>query len=407
MEDHCNDVKRLLRLMLLIICVLPSGCRAQQALHTLDFIVSEKDFADTIVIEWEHNQAFVPVKIDGKSYRFLLDTGSGHVVYQDTPIEGCRSIGTIRSLDANNRADTVPMVVLPPMTIGSVTFTGCQATVHRRSLSGRRIDGVLGFDVMAKNIGAKIDVAARRLILTDRKNYFDREGGYVTKYKLRHFVPYVEVSPFYGYSEEVLFDTGSPSLYRLNRQSYDQAKEELGPLVSGQTEGHSEGHYAIGLHGIEPRGDVVFLSLDRLRLGSFSFVNVQTLTTQGGSHLGAGLFNYGAVAFNPRKRQLRYLPYNDSAVCKVDNPQLDIAFVPIGGRPAVGLVWERSEAYEAGFREGDVIERIDGKFVRDFVAFIQWQFEPGHTYTFLVKDRRGFQREVKWVRILEKKEKNL
>lgn len=386
-------------LALLSLCVFHTGCQAQKTLHTLNFSVSAKNFVDSIPIEWENNQVYVPVEIGGQHYRFLLDTGSGHVVYQDRPIEGCRQAGFIRSLDANNRADTVPMVVLPPMTVGTVTFTGCQATVHRHSLSGRHIDGVLGFDIIAKGIGAKIDVAARRLILTDRKGFFDKEGGFTAKYKMMNFVPYVEVSPFMGFSEPTLFDTGSPNLYRLNLQSYEKARKELGDLTFEQTEGQSKGRYAIGLHGIEPRGNVVFLALDRLRWGDYAFTDLHTVTTQGGSHIGAPMLAYGAVVFNPRKHQLRFLPYNDSPACRVGNRQLDIAFVPEGGRPVVGLVWELSDAYKQGFREGDIIVKIDGRPVPDFATFRRWPFEPGREYDFTVQDRRGFQRAIKWVRL--------
>lgn len=388
---------------LLAVCLATVGCHAQTALHTLDFSVSAKNFVDTIPIEWENNQVYVPVEMGGRQYRFLLDTGSGHVVYADTPIEGMRQVGVIRSLDANNRADTVPMVVLPPLTVGHLTFTDCQATVHRRSVSGRRVDGVLGFDIMAKTIGAKIDVAARQLILTDRKNFFDREGGFVTKYRLSHFVPYIDVSPFVGYTEQALFDTGSPNLYRINRQRYDEALEEVGDLAFDQMEGRSVGRYAIGLHGVEPRGDVVFLALDRLCLGDYALNHLHTLTTQGGSHVGAPLLSYGAVVLNPRKHQLRFLPYNESRACEVNNRQLDIAFVSEGGRPVVGLVWERSDAYEQGLREGDIVVKIDGRTVPDFATFSYWHYEPGREYTFTLQDRRGFQREVKWGRLPKEK----
>ena len=383
-----------------LLLLVSLSCSAQRAYHTVDFKASAKNFVDSISIEWNQNQVYVPVTMNGRQYRFLLDTGSGHVVYDDTPINGCREIGAIRSFDANNHTDTVKLLELPPITVGSVSFTGCQATLHHRAYRGpRSFDGVLGFDLMAKNISAKIDVAARLLILTDRKNFFDHEGGSTAKYKLNHFVPYVEVSPFVGYSESVLFDTGSPNIYRMNRQSYDAAQKAVGDLVFMQTEGHATGRYAIGLHGTEARGDVVFLTLDRLRLGDYSFTQLHTLTTQGDSHVGAGVLNYGAVVVNARKRQLRFLPYNDSVAVAINNRQLDIAFVSDHGRPAVGLVWQFGEPYEKGFREGDIILKINGRSVPDFLTFSNWYYEPGREYTFTLQDSRGFTREVKWVRI--------
>ena len=82
----------------------------------------------------------------------------------------------------------------------------------------------------------------------------------------------------------------------------------------------------------------------------------------------------------------------------VGNRQTDIAIIPERGMPVVGLVWEQGTPYELGFREGDVIVRIDDKEVRNFNQFVRWGFETGREYRFTVRDRRGFQREVNWVR---------
>ena len=40
-------------------------------------------------------------------------------------------------------------------------------------------------------------------------------------------------------------------------------------------------------------------------------------------------------------------------------------------------------------------------FVTDncFQQFLRWAFEPGREYRFTLRDPRGFQREVCWVRI--------
>ena len=104
--------------LIILLSLLCIDADAQQALYSKKLVLSERNFADSIGIEWERNQVYVPVQINGRNYRFLLDTGAAQsVVYADTPIDGCQAAGYIRSHDATGAMDTVPMVILPPMTL--------------------------------------------------------------------------------------------------------------------------------------------------------------------------------------------------------------------------------------------------------------------------------------------------
>lgn len=392
-----------------LLCVLTAFCslcaygQMSLAHYSVARSVSHTNFIDSIDIEWENQQVYIPVEMGGKTYRFLFDTGSAQaVVYTDTPIEGCRPAGQILSHDAIGAVDTVRMVTLPPLKMGSIVFSDCQATLQQRAVKGRSFDGIVGFDIINCGLNAKIDVRNRWLILTDRKNYFDREQGFEARYRLRYHVPYVEVCPFGNYTEEALFDTGSRKFYAMNKQSFDRMAIKVGEQVESQVEGRSVGRHAIGNFGSEPLGEVVFLNLSGLKLGDFTFSDVHTVTTQGGSHLGASLLDFGVLMVNPRKRRIRFQPYQQSPVMSVGNRQTEIAFVSENGQPCVGLVWERGVPYERGFREGDVILKIDGFPVVSFVHFVAWPFLIGREYLFTVQDRQGRQRDIRWVRLATK-----
>ena len=376
---------------------------AQQGGYSLDFAVDCEDFVDSIAIEWVDGRVYVPVSVGGRACRFLLDTGAGQtVVYGDTPMAQCPRVGSIKSRDAVGRTTRVDMVQLPPMTIGQTTFIGCTAVVQQRVASRQTIDGIIGFDLVNKGLCMKIDVQSRLLVITDRKRYFDREPGVVLHYKLDYHVPYVEVSPFSGFKERALVDTGSRSLYTINKQQYDtglKKRSKKKRLANDLTEeGRSTGRYAIGHSGTEESGEVVFMHLDNLKLGSQVFTDVHTLTTQGGSHLGAALLNFGMLTFMPRKKRMLFQPYTLGDTCTVANRQLEIAFVQEDGRPVVGLVWPQGEPYRQGFRQGDIIMKIDGREVQSFRQFMTWSYERGREYEFTVVGTDGSQRQVKWVR---------
>lgn len=388
------------RWLTILLTWLSISANAQQARYAASLTLSASNFVDTVTIEWEHNRIYVPVEIGGKHYRFLFDTGAAQsVVYADMPVGGCKPAGFIRSYDAVGGISSVPMVVLPPIRLGRLTLTGCQATIQQRPVKGHQMDGILGFNLINSGLSVKIDVRHRQLILTDTKDFFNREQGLETRYRLKYHVPYIEVNPFGQYKEPTLFDTGSRSIYAMSRQSFDACQQQAGSLMASQIEGRSMGRHAIGHSGVEERSEVVFLRLSQLRMCDFTLRNLHALTVQGESHLGAGILNYGAVVFNPRKKRFRFQPYDQRLEAEAGNKQLDIAFVSEQGMPCVGLVWEQGKPYAQGFREGDIIVKIDGRPVQDFTQFVGWAFERGREYRFTVKNRQGITREVKWVRI--------
>ena len=199
--------------------------------------------------------------------------------------------------------------------------------------------------------------------------------------------------------EPTLFDTGSRGLYTMNRQSFDACAMKIGSQVDSLVESRSMGRHAIGHFGRESLSEVIFLHLQQLRVCDYTFCNVHTLTTQGESSLGASILNYGAMIFNPRKKRVRFQPYNQQIQARVDNKQLEIAFVPERGMPCVGLIWEQGEPYKLGFRQGDIILKIDDSIVRDFTQFVSWSFIIGREYRFTVRGRDGLTRVIPWTRI--------
>jgi predicted aspartyl protease len=394
---------------------------AQLGRYKVDFFVSESDFADSIVIEWTNGQVYVPVTIEGRTLRFLLDTGASQtVVFQGTSLANGPHVGGIISYDATGRTDTVPMVLLPPVQIGGLLLTGMRATVQPRYLPST-VDGILGFDLVNGGLSMKIDVPARQLILTDRKRHFEtptplRERQWESKltYHLNFHVPYIDIVPFGRHAERVLFDTGSRQFFSMNKSHFDDAfwrltkRQAMRKIADSIVEGRAVGRHAIGHFGVEPLGEVIFLHLDDLQIGTSVFTDVHALTTQGGSHIGASLLQYGSVTFIPRKRQFIFQPAFSSLTSHllpqivVANRQLEIAFVADAlGRPEVGLVWEQGVPYRLGFRQGDIIEKIDHRPVQSMAQFLRWSFQRGREYVFTLCSSQGKRRDVSWVRLRE------
>lgn len=378
----------------LLAVLLPVMANAQTRGYSTNFTFSQRNFADTIPIEVVDNQIFVKATAGGRVYRFCLDTGSSQgAVYASSPISGLRALGGVVSRDAAGRSDTVSVVQLPAITIGKLTITGYVASLFPSTML-RAYDGIIGFDFFNKGLCCKIDTRNRRMVIADRRDFFDGETGYALHYKLKWFVPYVMVSPFKRHYDEALFDTGSNVLYTMNKQSFDEHAYKS-KNVNSQVEARVKGKLTIGNIGAERGGEVAFLKLDRLKWDDFSFLDVSAVTTQGSSKIGAAMLRYGSVIINGLRRYIRFQPYEGGDSVKVSNKPLTTAYVPTDdGRASVGIVMPGSADYEAGLRQGDIIISIDGKAIASFAAFQRFTLVKGMTHKMRVLTQEGKVKDV-------------
>ena len=389
------------------------------------FHLSAKNFCDTIPIIIEDDLILLPVTIGDQQFRFLLDTGSSQgMVYANTDVYPLVTLGNIISRDANNHQDTVQVVQLPPFTLNAtpITISGYVASLMPRDAVSSKYDAVIGFDLFNRGLCAKIDRQQSVLILSDNKKAFRNEEklGHTLRYKLKWFVPYLYVSPFVRHTDEALFDTGSTALYTMSRQSFDEhvaadlanLSKQLGADIERQVEGRAQGHLSIGGFGIEEKDEVVFLHLDRLKWADFSFTDLHAITTQGASKIGSQILSYGSILINPFRKRITFLPNPSTAVplptgegqggasdeapssVQVANRQLGVAFVPQQGRAAVGLIWDQSQPYQAGMRQGDIILQIDQRLILTFADFLRFSFVKGEPHTFRLLTADGTEKTV-------------
>lgn len=384
-------------LTIALLLLLSIATDAQTYRYNLKFTIIPKHFVDTIPIEYENDQLFLPVQVGGQRLRFKLDTGSAMAcIYDDSPIRNLKEVGRIQSIDATGTKKSVKVVALPTLRIGRrLTIKDYTACVHRRVVRRQREDGIIGFDLFNKGLAAKIDIRRGVMIITDLKQVQPERSGEILPYQLKRFTPYVKVSPIVGEQETVLFDTGCRELYAMNKQHFDTYEYQYPEEMSEMVEGRGRGSIAIGHFGAEQHNEIVLLALPRLRLNRFELRDIHCQTFQGHSYLGASLLKYGVLVIYPFRKQLIFRPYDRQDYCFVSNPQLEMAIVPTrDGRPCVGIVWERSEAYKNGFRAGDIIERVDDVQVADFHSFMHRSYIFDRIYKFTLRDTHGRTKDI-------------
>lgn len=382
------------RLMtLLLVTMIGTVAFGQLKRYDTDFTLSKKNFAITVPIEIERGQIFLYMNINGKKYRFKLDTGASQgVIYDDVNIKGIKELGFIKSEDATGQSQQVKTVELPSFELGELTISGFKLQQMKRNIVRHREDGIIGFALFNKGLTAKIDARKKIMIISDRKNIFKKEKGEVLKYKLKWHVPYIKVSPFDGVEDEALFDTGSPIPYALNAQQFEHLAATK-PQVKQQIVDTTYGSQAIGHFGSEHSHKITLLLIERLKIGNFEMREIHSSTVQGGTHIGAPLLKYGAMIIDPFRKQLVFQPYDGAKSCTVANRMANVFIVEKDGNAMIGMVMKHSKAYNDGFRQGQIIEKVDGKPI-SFEEFNRFFWTKNQKYEFTIRLSIGIRTTV-------------
>ena len=389
----------------IIICVfvlLPLTASGQKddGMHRYnihEMTICKTNFVDTIPIEFVGNQIYIPVYINGQRHLFNLDTGSSQgVAYIGANTGYSAPLGNINSRDANGITDTIPIVEYPDLHLGTpsgLTVRNYKASLLHRYGHHYIYDGKIGFDLFNKGLQAKIDVRRNRLILTDRKNYFEKEPGFEVKYKLQRWTPYISTNTFLDHDEPTLFDTGATDSFVMNKSHFDveRKKDPRVPLLVEET---TYGQNTVGSYGAEKRGLIFFLNFPTLPWGNFTFRNVHPYTTQGDSKFGASILNYGTIVINPKRKRMKFWSYTGGKDLEVNNHINDVSYMEDNGRTVVASLRHTSEYYKDGFREGDIVISVNGHPVGALEEYNSIKFEKGKSYKFILRDSRGFDKEI-------------
>lgn len=390
----CKNHITIIITFIILLTAIPS--HAAQKVYRTGFEVSKTNFCDTIPIIFDDGQIYIDVEMNGQRRRLNLDTGAAQgALFGNAAAHGARELGNVVSKDAAGNEDTVKVLALPRISFSSgLTIDGYVATLYDKGNIKRKYDGVLGFDFFNSGINAKIDVRAGVLIVSDQRDAFARECGHKLKYRLKWFAPYLKISPFIRHVDEALFDTGFRHLYTMNDDSF-RSHSYKSRQVMEQVTDSARGSFAIGNLGTENQSMVYFLKLNRLQWGDYKFLNVSALTTKGSSKIGAAILNYGSVIIEPKQKSIIFQPYGSPDGATVANTLPSLAFVPVNGKPAIGIVARNSDAYKAGARCGDTILSIDGKPMTSFAELLSFPFIYGRENIFLLKSRKGHIKEVR------------
>lgn len=322
--------------------------------------VKTRNYLETLSFEFEKNKIIIPVKIQDKTYRFLLDTGAPNIISKEL-MEAIQPklVETLSTSDANNIRQDLKVVSLESIHLGSVEFNNFSALVF--NLNGNDvfkcfgIDGFIGSN-MLRHLIIQIDAKQKTLTITDKVKRLELNKQHSKKIDLigNQSSPYLKIGleGIDSAQDLVLIDTGMGNLYDISKDNYNQLKSKD---IYNEI-GSSEGASSLSLFGEVSPNKQTRVHLPKLTINNFEINNIITHTDQGNeSKIGAELLNYGVMTLDYKNKRFYFESYNKSLEW---NGDFGFTQTLKNNKLVVGYVWD--EDLKSKIKYGDEILQING-----------------------------------------------
>ena len=336
-----------------------------------DFQFTSGSGARNIPFELYNNHIYMQVRMNGSARQFLLDTGAGITVvdkglaeaekltlHGPFPITGAG--GSTDVAWTRVKSFNVPGVSLTNQVVGVIALDGL------RPLTGRRIDGILGYDFLSRFV-VEIDYVNRSINLHEASSYEYEGSGEILPITLIGSVPYLRTSivqngrsPIEG---EFNIDTGSTGSLTLNA-----------PFVnSHQLLKFTSKTMSVPLSGVGGSAEQRIGRVGELRLGRLIIKDPITGFSQSEQGDFASTNFDGVIGNEVLRRFDVVVDYSRRRLILRPNKNFDAPYdydrsgaILIAQPPDFELfkvhrVLQDSPAAEAGLRVGDSIVAIDGQ----------------------------------------------
>lgn len=323
--------------------------------------IAQKEFLEEIPFELEFGKIILPVRINGQSYRFLLDTGAPNIISKKiADVINPDFKKDINVVDANNQRQNMELVPIPELQLGSLRYVNGVAIVvdldNHPILKCFRLDGFIGSNFF-KNVVLQVDYAAKKIRISPTiKSFAPNSNGQPMKLIGPQLAPYITITypnEIKTITDQALLDTGMDGFYDLSSRAYKLFNAESDSVIN--TIASSTGVGALGL--FEKLGPTPhwMVEIPKVKLSETLFTHAQVITTDDeNSRIGLKAFEYGKVTLDFNKKKW-YYEAGTSADLTTKPKQLSPTF--IDEKLVVGIVWE--ESLQSKLQFGNKIVKIN------------------------------------------------
>ena len=363
--------------------------------------ILQKHYLQKIPYEKVKGVPVIPVTINGKTYKFIFDTGAGTVAISDTlckelnlPITGQKMIG-----GSSGEQKLKKTILLPELHLQEIEFTNISGIVASELFHFFEcfdVHGLIGSS-MLKNSVVHFDEQNQRVIITyDIKNLSVQTKVRQKMELSTHGRPFITVVLRKGNKKavnKVLFDSGQSSFYCISMRVFNWQIDNIVEKIS-----ESEGAFSFGIHGLYENQKHTLLNVPEIIANKVTFNNVVIITTHGDfSRIGAELLQYGKTTLDYKKKRFYFEPYDNVDKNKLSEAWWAVQITIQNDKMMVGIIWDKT--LETQINLGDEILSINGIDLQsmDFCELLQFEnSRSGDELGLVLKDiKTGEVKEVK------------
>lgn len=381
-----------IRFILLFLCICSQ--LFSQAVDFENGSISNRKYFEEIAYELVKEKIIIPVEINGKTYKFLLDTGAPNIISKRLFEElNLVEINSVNIKDANHLIQSMHATKIPNLNIGSLHFKNQTALIYdlenHNLFSCYQIDGFIGSNLLSKSI-LKISTSEQKIYITNNvKNLNPKTKPLKMELVGAQKSPYIKFN-FVGKNtnkaiEMVLVDTGMDGYYDMANHNYNYFKE------SGIFEivGESKGVSGIGIFGAPSPNLQRLLKVETAVLFNTSFKNLLIETMDdNNSRIGLEFLNHGDLILNFKDKKA-YFEASDTIVLSNTTPKFTPTMVE--KKFVIGIVWDENLAKLMS--SGDEIISIDSQKVNEMspceILDLRDQFKRKLNYIIEIKNKEN------------------
>jgi predicted aspartyl protease len=354
------------KLKITLLFLFISGLVVSQKISFDQGKINQKNYYEEISFELVNNKIMLPVVINNKTYRFLLDTGAPNVISKRVLNElNIQNSLKINVSDANNKSDTMELVSVNSIQIGNLNFENNVALVsdldNHFILKCFQMDGFIGSNLFHKSV-VKISLKNKKIIVTNdikKLNPISKPSKLLLIGQQKS--PYIQVD----YSsdkknrvvEEVLIDTGMGGFFEMSQNAFSiLSKENVLEEIARAT-----GSSGIGLFGSSPEKEQILFRTSFYKLNQTTFENLIANTTDdNNSRIGLDLLLHGDVIIDFINKKF-YFEATDKITLTEKLPVYTATLLDT--KYSIGFVWDA--ALKDILNYGDEIIRVDSFIINE------------------------------------------
>jgi hypothetical protein len=363
-----------------------------------DYQFVQGNSAENIPFRFIENHLYIPVTVGCKERLWILDTGAGMSVISEefANLLGLELQGDLKGKGAGGTVD-IKLTTLPPFNLQGIQFKEqTVAVINMKQLNrvlGVEIGGILGYDFLSRFV-TKINYAKELISFYDPDEFEYNGNGQRVDAHIKNSVFTVEATLDAEHSGMWLFDLGASTT----------SLDGVYALLNSFTE--RKGVEGIG-QGAANAFPTKTVKCQSIQFAGFITENPEVGFPYGGTDTVFSADEIGVLGNSLFRNFVIYCDYaNEQVIVEKgddfnkefpeDKSGLKLIRGEHGGFEVL-FVAKGTPAAEAGFREGDILESINGIDVRYIDGLIairkMLKEEPGTEYEFVVS-REGQEKRL-------------